>query len=351
MVLGVVWRLGDHQHPRTGGKSGAVYWEDTTPVQGPFTSGKVHFLIWGVASSSLSANELVPCFGVFRSVAVWLRSKMRFASWSALVVLAAVAPASTSKLGRVPARGRPLIVEVSQPDPAAAWALDVEELSANLREAGATALLVPRTLANAVIEEQARARGDFPGPLPVLCEVDASDLSFLSDIRSAGADGVAVWCEQSSSDALCELVAAAATESLDVLAIATDGASRAAAIVAGVCAFPDASRPSGSGSEGVPLALGAWDGDDAELQRLRDAGFNAALLLDGCGGDIADGRAWCGIAAPSPLWCGSAASPTPALACRMRPPLTPHARALHPTGRPLTTPSCTRNRDGRARYF
>merc|ERR1711879_164436 len=37
------------------------------------------------------------------------------------------------------------------------------------------------------------------------------------------------------------------------------------------------------------FTLGCWDGSDAELQRLRTAGFGGLLLKDACGGDVGRG--------------------------------------------------------------
>jgi len=234
-------------------------------------------------------------------------SSMRDLHRHVVVLLALLlTPASSSSFSKTLLRGRTLIVEVTQDNLDLAWTLDVQDLSADLREAGATALLVSHALFGTVVDEQATARGNFPGPLPVLCQLDASDPAFgslLTEVSGGGAAGIAVRCEEgtASGASLGEVVAATAAEGLALLALAADDASQTAAATAGatavVCVSPDTeaaplSATSGS-AEKTCVVVGAWDGDEEGLQQLRDAGFNAALLLDGCGGDIASGRAWC----------------------------------------------------------
>ena len=210
---------------------------------------------------------------------------------------------ATQKLRRTLSRSRSLIVEVTQPDPATAWALDVTEASARLRDAGATALLVPPALLASVIEEQASAKGSFPEPLPVFCALDGGD-----ELGAAsGAAGVAVRHASeggaSYAPGFSELADAAQEAGLPLIVIAEDEAAHAAAAAAGAvavaCDYPVGSWTSVSeigGDEGVgpaPVALGAWGGDGDEMYALREAGFEGQLLIDGCLGDIGANAPWC----------------------------------------------------------
>ena len=117
---------------------------------------------------------------------------------TALAALVLCAPCATglraSGLRKTLGRGRKLVVEVALPDAADAWDLDVEEASAGVREAGAAALIVPEPLLRLVVAEQARAKGDFPGPLPVLCAMDAGAHTdelpaLLAELSQATLDG------------------------------------------------------------------------------------------------------------------------------------------------------------------
>ena len=212
------------------------------------------------------------------------------------------AMAGASGLTRTLTRAtRPLIVEITQDDPTAASKLDVEELSASLRNAGAAAMLVPPALLSPIISEQSRAKGDFPGPLPVLCNLDitedADSQALVKSLGAAGADGVAVRCEASSIDILDTLAVAVNTEELLLVVIAADAESRVAAVASGaavvVCDYEDAAPTADNAPPAGSVVICAWDGEDETLQTLRDAGFGAMILVDGCGGDIASGAAWC----------------------------------------------------------
>lgn len=213
----------------------------------------------------------------------------------------AVRATPAAALRKALTRGRALLVEVTQPDAAAASALDVEDVSARLRDAGAAALVVPEALLETVVGEQARAMGDYPGPLPVLCALDGGDVvpPPLDELLARGAAGVAVSCAGSAAD-LGPLSAAAAAGGAALVVVADDAAAAAAAATSGATAVAcgggeavAAAQAAARAAEEGAVVIGAWFGDDDELRALRDDGLSGALLLDGCGGDIAEGGAWC----------------------------------------------------------
>ena len=80
---------------------------------------------------------------------------------NALVLLAAVLPLASAlapPLRRALKAAKPLVVELLVEDAGSAWELDVEDLSARLRTAGAAALIAPRPLLGAFAAEQAKVR-------------------------------------------------------------------------------------------------------------------------------------------------------------------------------------------------
>ena len=234
---------------------------------------------------------------------------------TALAALVLCAPCATglraSGLRKTLGRGRKLVVEVALPDAADAWDLDVEEASAGVREAGAAALIVPEPLLRLVVAEQARAKGDFPGPLPVLCAMDAGAHTdelpaLLAELSQAGAAGVAVSCGSTEEVDVRAVASASAAHDCELLVVAIDETIAAHAAQAGASIVACSSPPSAwlaataagggeAGSEGnaegergrePPVALGLWFGDDDELLSMREDGVDSALLLDGYGGNL-----------------------------------------------------------------
>ena len=215
-----------------------------------------------------------------------------------------IASAAASKLRKSLTRGRALVVEVTQQRDSEAWKLDVTELSARLRDAGATALLVTPHLIEAVLEEQATAKGNFPEPLPVLCTIDASDATTTSGstdalgaMSSGRAAGVAVRHAGEPTVGLAYVARMTEDAGLPLVVIALDEFAHAAAVAAGaaavVCDYQIESRASASAvgaseagtadestaastsTEGsaaaagaAPVLLGAWGGDDDEMYAL-----------------------------------------------------------------------------------
>jgi hypothetical protein len=222
-----------------------------------------------------------------------------------LLLLASCSTASALALGKLLAKERkPIVVELRVDRPAEAWALDVEEASARLRKAGACALIAPRELLGAICEEQAGGMGNFPGPVPVLCEVGLErDESATCDraaelkaLKADGAIGVAVTCtDGEQADALTALLEESANAQLECLVIA--GAEAIAKLAeeggaaAVVCTFDN---EEGGAAATDTVRLRAWDGDDDALTAAREAGFTKFALLDGCGGELAPpNAAWC----------------------------------------------------------
>ena len=220
---------------------------------------------------------------------------------NALVLLAAVLPLASAlapPLRRALKAAKPLVVELLVEDAGSAWELDVEDLSARLRTAGAAALIAPRPLLGAFAAEQAKAKGNFPGPLPLLCEVDGDGWeAALVSAQDAGALGLAVRCgDESGASELRRLLDGVSEAGLEALVVAGApellGVAAAGGAAAIACDYETAAASASSEAEDV-IVLGAWDGDDDELARLRAAGFGGLLLLDGVGGEIADGAPYC----------------------------------------------------------
>ena len=195
---------------------------------------------------------------------------------------------------------KPLVVELQVDEPDKAWKLDVEELSERLRTAGASALVAPSELLATVLAEQGRSKGGFPGPVPVLCMANIDDewSATLDAAKDAGAAGLAVRCaEADHADALGALLEASETAGLECLVIAGADAVVSAAQTGGAsaiaCAYEGAVPPEASSSSSA-VVLGGWDGEESTLARLRADGFDRGLyLIDGCGGDVAAGAAYC----------------------------------------------------------
>lgn len=218
-------------------------------------------------------------------------------------------PAMQGKsLRNVLSNGQPIIVDIQVDDPSTVWDLDVEELSERLRsQARVSAVTAPKALIDMFLKEQARAKGDYPGPVPIFCDVGADDTTGSTDavkeLASQGAAGVMVRCaDDDSLDAMRGVITAATAAGLESIVVAGSEVLRAAANEAGAtavaCAFPDAAvdkDQEGTSSDGVAIQLGAWDGDTEKLKVLRERGFCAMLLLDGCAGEIKGqyASAWC----------------------------------------------------------
>lgn len=230
-----------------------------------------------------------------------LPTTMRFLLLASLL-LSGAASFSLNKL--LAKEKKPIVVDLRVDRPADAWPLDVREASEKLRKSGACALIAPHELVGAICEEQEAARGNFPGPLPVLCEIGlerddscSSDRAAeLTTLKTAGAVGVAVRCDNGASagDALTTLLEESASAQLeclviagaeDVVAIAEAGGAAAVA-----CAFDGATFE----ATGDAVRLGAWDGDDDALVAARETGCTKFILMDGCGGELAPPNvAWC----------------------------------------------------------
>ena len=224
--------------------------------------------------------------------------------WPVVALLAYLAPATSAlqvqagkeQLTRaLTSTTRPIIVHLADDHPEALSTLDVEEISLRCRMAGAAALLVQPELLDAVAVEQATAKGDFPGPLPLICMLESAEMAASTDLTAlSSACAVGVRCESGEQgDMLDSLVAGADAAGMGTLVIAGDAAAQRAAVGAGTSVVAisgwSATDDESAATDGVTLEAGRWDGTDEELQRLRDAGFAALLLDDPCRGDVAGG--------------------------------------------------------------
>lgn len=146
-----------------------------------------------------------------------------------------------SPLQRALSAPRAVLVDIAQdPRLAPPSAFDLEELSTRCRDAGAAALVVPSDLLAAFAAEQATAASSYPGPLPLICQLqpsvggggseaageapqplaEPSSLK-LGELRALGAEGVMVRSSAlEGGAALADLVSAAEAEALRVVVLA-----------------------------------------------------------------------------------------------------------------------------------
>lgn len=188
---------------------------------------------------------------------------------------------------------RPVIVQIKDDTPAdvASWA--AEDVSECCRNAGAAVLVVQQELLRLVVNEQERAQGDYPGPVPVVCDlldVDGSEpaAATLAQVRAAGAAGVLLEARSGA-----EIVAAATSEQLESLILARSIEEVEIATAAGACAVICAFDGATATLAGAAHTVGEWEGEDEELQDLRAKGFKALFLRDGCYGDVRGNGAYC----------------------------------------------------------
>ena len=118
--------------------------------------------------------------------------------------------------------GRPVVVHVWDPNPASLDTSAINDVSEACRTAGAAAVLCNLDLLEPISKEQERARGDFPGSLPVLSEMNLRDLigpeSLYGKIKSLGASGIGIryscddWPDASALEEELQRAIAAANE-------------------------------------------------------------------------------------------------------------------------------------------
>ena len=92
---------------------------------------------------------------------------------------------------------RPVVVHLWDADPSRLEEFAIEEVSLACRDAGAVAVLCAPSLVKAVAKEQENARGEFPGPLPVVADCYLRDLAdtpeeLCSGAKSLGASGIGI---------------------------------------------------------------------------------------------------------------------------------------------------------------
>lgn len=202
--------------------------------------------------------------------------------------------------------GRPLIVHVWDPTPTALEQFAIDDVSEACRKAGAAAVLCDIELVESIAKEQEAHRGNFPGALPVIADVELSgdrEADVCRQAKSLGAAGVGLryygadWQadEGALEETLQRTVAAANEAGLGAILLpefgaeGDDGMAGAGALASRVGAAAGLTTSAEAGEEGEKLAYGCWDGTPEALQRLRDEGFRGLLLKNACGGDVAWG--------------------------------------------------------------
>jgi len=173
---------------------------------------------------------------------------------------------------------------------------DPKYLSEQFRTAGNAVVAVttegPRALSPTAladtVAEQAVAKGEFPGPLPVLVRADIIDEVQLADAKAKGADGVMLNLVLNGAEKTAELMAAASDYGLEaVVRVGTDeeiqeAAKLGASILAiGDCSLPRAEELIGAVPEGVVTIADVLIADVRGAWKVRDMGFNALIISDG----------------------------------------------------------------------
>jgi len=229
-----------------------------------------------------------------------------------------------SPLQRALSAPRAVLVDIAQdPRLAPPSAFDLEELSTRCRDAGAAALVVPSDLLAAFAAEQATAASSYPGPLPLICQLqpsvggggseaageapqplaEPSSLK-LGELRALGAEGVMVRSSAlEGGAALADLVSAAEAEALRVVVLAgrageadaVAGAGAVAVVCEGdACEEGAPAASAASAASPPPARFGSWWSGDAEsLAALREAGLERVYLEDACDGDLVQGAGRC----------------------------------------------------------
>eukprot|EP00286_Rhodomonas_abbreviata_P008736 CAMPEP_0181332988 /NCGR_PEP_ID=MMETSP1101-20121128/25411_1 /TAXON_ID=46948 /ORGANISM="Rhodomonas abbreviata, Strain Caron Lab Isolate" /LENGTH=372 /DNA_ID=CAMNT_0023442717 /DNA_START=9 /DNA_END=1127 /DNA_ORIENTATION=- len=203
------------------------------------------------------------------------------------------------------------------------YGVDFRTFSLTLRRNKAAVLLVDCSLPPGLSDlenfakEQASAKGNFPGPLPIVRSGTVTDVTQVAEAKAAGADGITV---DMSHEAASSLIAAALSLSLEPLAMVASEEEVAAAVEGGsklLCVRADTpteeavklkeSMPKDCAAlaaidaraDGGPDGLAAMaeedegeekEGEDntpkleviARGQALRESKFNALVLSSAC---------------------------------------------------------------------
>jgi len=216
-------------------------------------------------------------------------------------------PARLSKALRT--SGRPLIVHLWDPNPAALESFAIDDVSEACRTAGAAAVLCGPELVGPISKEQETAHGGFPGSLPIVTEMALVDLvgedgpqELCSKAKGLGATGIGIryysrdWQDNEALEQMLQRTVAVAEETgLGVILLPEFGANGEEGVIGGgglaarVGAAAGLAKDAETDDEGEKMAFGCWNGDCDALQRLRDNGFQGLLLKNACGGDMAWG--------------------------------------------------------------
>jgi len=148
------------------------------------------------------------------------------------------------------------------------------------------------------------------GPLPVIADCSLDDLAqspeeLCEGAKTLGASAIGIryylrdWAEADELEAALKGAVAAAEETgLGALLLGEFGADGAegdegaAMLTSRVGAAAGLAKGGGADCAAQvdgAVTLGCWDGSDAALASLRDAGFSGLVLKDACDGDVARG--------------------------------------------------------------
>eukprot|EP00900_Chrysochromulina_parva_P001184 jgi/Chrpa1/11066/Chrysochromulina_OHIO_Genome00011922-RA len=212
--------------------------------------------------------------------------------------------AATSVLAKALSKPRPVIVHVYDARPSELLPYAIEDVSMACRESGATAVLVGPELVECFAKEQESARGNFPGPLPVIVDTALRDMGTSPEELCEGAKTLgasAIGLRYYTGDypdateleaALQRAVAAAEASSLTTILLGEfgadgdEGVAGASAMASSVGAA--AALTKGNEQGGAP-AFGCWRGSEDELQRLRACGVDGLIIKNACRGDVGRG--------------------------------------------------------------
>ena len=229
----------------------------------------------------------------------------------ALVLIALPAPATgkvaTNKLVKALGSGqRPVVVHLHDTRPTELESFAAAEVSYACRDAGANAVLVAPSLVKMIVEEQETSRGEFPGPLPVITDMQLADLTdpaaaseLCAGAKNLGSLGIGIryyqsdWPEETAlEEALAGAMAAADEHGLGTLLLGEFGADNAEGVegAGGLASrLGAAAGLAKSSEESSKLAFGCWNGSPDRLAQLRADGFKGLILKDACRGDLARG--------------------------------------------------------------
>eukprot|EP00285_Hemiselmis_virescens_P015199 CAMPEP_0173383208 /NCGR_PEP_ID=MMETSP1356-20130122/5751_1 /TAXON_ID=77927 ORGANISM="Hemiselmis virescens, Strain PCC157" /NCGR_SAMPLE_ID=MMETSP1356 /ASSEMBLY_ACC=CAM_ASM_000847 /LENGTH=301 /DNA_ID=CAMNT_0014337951 /DNA_START=129 /DNA_END=1034 /DNA_ORIENTATION=- len=176
---------------------------------------------------------------------------------------------------------------------------DLITLSLTLRKNKASAIFCDPAVVAAIAKEQAKAKGNFPGPCPVISLGGVTDEEELAKVQSTGANGVVFSVAKLGHDTVASLAEAAAAKGMDAVWEVASEEEAKAAVEAGAKVILVSASTSVAAAirEVVPkevvavarvesMQQGANEVTDA--RSLKAAGFNSVMLSEACVGDKED---------------------------------------------------------------